>query len=497
MFGFSLENVILWLQSLTILTIKCNTIKRLLGVKDRQAYIFIINAFQAGLCSSLPSCKLIPCSDATKRDRPVEKAPHRLSLALEPEAAGLSCYKRGDGSEHYCKPCHFTVLDIGGGTVDITSYCIDDEDRICMVGKPDGNDWGGTQVNEQFAKFFEKIVDDSGFKRYTSESQQHKADLNKLLYGEFERQKVIFGSEEHYKFPIVLNLPNSFVKYYKQEKLQAGIKAHCHDVVDLDGSELTIKPRKVMEFFQPAIEQICQIAFEALERIKTDVKKLEAIYLVGGFGGCKLLKKVVQEKMQAKYGPELKVFVPIDHKLAIACGAIIFRRNPEIIWSRKVEATYGDVVARPFDPDIHNPAYKVPDERGVYYCDNLFRPFTEIGDTIHANEILQNSVTPFHSNQMKMHFTIYSSNKRDIWYVKDMAGEIVPELMKIGTLDFDLQGIPGRSTHEKKVILTIDVSQTEIQLKAHHEQTGKEVKVVLDTLSQNLPPTGDFERLRI
>ena len=45
-------------------------------------------------------------------------------------------------------------------------------------------------------------MDDSGFKRYTSESQQHKADLNKLLYGEFERQKVIFGSEEDYKFPI-------------------------------------------------------------------------------------------------------------------------------------------------------------------------------------------------------------------------------------------------------------------------------------------------------
>ena len=458
---------------------------------------FLLDTLQAGLCSSPPSCKLVPCSDSTKRDRPVEKAPHRLSLALEPEAAGLSCYKRGDGSEDYCKPRHFTVVDIGGGTVDITSYRIDDEDRICMVGKPDGNDWGGTQVNEQFAKFFETIVGDSGFKRYVSESQQHKADLNKLLYGEFERQKVIFGSEEDYKFPIVLNLPNSLVKYYKLEKLEAGIKKHCRDVVDLDGSELTIKPRKVMEFFQPAIEPICQIAFEALERIKTEVKKLEAIYLVGGFGGCKLLKKFVQERMQAKYGPELKVFVPIDHKLAIACGAIIFRRNPEIIWSRKVEATYGDVVASPFDPDIHNPAYKILDEGGGYYCNNLFRPFTEIGDTIHANEILQNSITPAYSNQTEMHFIIYQSNKRDIWYAKDTAGKIVPELTKIGTLDFDLRDIPGRSRDDKEVIFTIDVSQTEIQLKAHHEKTGKEVKVVLDTLSQYIPSTSNIVRLCI
>ena len=383
--------------------------------------------------------------------------------------------------------------------MDITSYCIDDEDRICMVGKPAGNDWGGTQVNEQFAKFFEKIVDDSGFKRYTSESQQHKADLNKLLYGEFERQKVIFGSEEDYKFPIVLNLPNSFVKYYKLEKLEAGIKTHCHDVVDLDGSELTIKPRKVMEFFHPAIEQICQIAFEALERIKTDVKKLEAIYLVGGFGGCKLLKKVVQEKMQAKYGPELKVFVPIDHKMAIACGAIIFRRNPEIIWSRKAESTYGDIVARPFDAGIHNPAYKILDERGEYYCRSLFRPFTEIGDTICADEVIQNTIIPFQSNQTHLDFTIYSSDKRahDIWYAKDKAGKLVPELTEIGKLEFDLRDIPGRSKFDKRVIFTIDLSQTEIQLKAQQEKTGKEVKVVLDTLSEYFPSTYDFERLRI
>ena len=146
------------------------------------------------------------------------------------------------------------------------------------------------------------------------------------------------------------------------------------------------------------------------------------------------------------------------------------------------------------DGDIHNSAYKVPHEGGGYYCNNLFRPFTEIGDTIHANELLQNSIRPFHSNQMEMHFTIYTSNKRDIWYAKDMAGKIVPELTEIGTLDFDLQGIPG---DDRVVILTIDVSQTEIQLKAHHEQTGKEVKVVLDTLSHCFPSTYEFERLCI
>ena len=168
--------------------------------------------------------------------------------------------------------------------------------------------------------------------------------------------------------------------------------------------------------------------------------------------------------------------------MAVACGAIIFRRNPKIIWSRTSEATYGDVVMCPFNADIHDPAYKITDENEKDYCKDLFRPFTEIGDTICADEVLQNSVSPFRSDQTEMCFTIYSSDKRDIKYAKDTKHNLVAELKCIGSLIFDLRGIPGKTKYDKSVILTIDLSQTEMQLKAHHEGTGKEVKVVLDTL---------------
>lgn len=116
------------------------------------------------------------------------------------------------------------------------------------------------------------------------------------------------------------------------------------DVAELDASELTIEPPKMKEFFEEAIKQICRYAFLALERVVAGGKNLEAIYLVGGFGGYKFIKKVVQDTLQDRYGTKLDVFVPIEHKLAIACGAIIFRCNPEVIWARKAEATYGDIV---------------------------------------------------------------------------------------------------------------------------------------------------------
>ena len=220
------------------------------------------------MCSSPPSCTLIPCNDSRKLDKPKEDDPDRLSLALEPEAAGLYCQNSG---EHHFKPRHFTVLDIGGGTVDITSYCIDDEGHICVVDKASGNDWGGTRVNEKFMQFLETIVDDPGFTQYTSVphpqlQQQHKADLNKLVYGEFEKQKNIFGDDvEENRLPAVVTIPNSFMKFYNPGKLEAAINSLYKDVAELDASELTIEPPKMKEFFEEAIKQICRYAFLALE----------------------------------------------------------------------------------------------------------------------------------------------------------------------------------------------------------------------------------------
>jgi len=414
----------------------------------------------------------------------VEVSPDRLSLVLEPEAAGLYCWNSG---EHHLKPRHFTVLDIGGGTMDITSYHINQEGHICMVDKASGNGWGGTRVNEMFAQFLETIVDDPGFTQYISVldpqlQEQHKADLNKLIYGEFEKQKIAFGDEEDAINPAMLHIPNSFVNFYKQEKLETAINLKYKDVVELDENALIIEPLKMKEFFQPSIDKICEDAVSALERVKKEVDKLEAVFLVGGFGGgCRRIQKVVTDKLQARYGRKLNIFVPIDSKLATACGAVIFRRNPEVLWFSKAEATYGDILKVPFIAGVHDPAHRIIDERGESLCDSLFRPFVEVGDRISANEVLQVSYIPFESNQTTLQVTVYSSAKRDLWYAKDTSRKLVAGLAEVGTLIFDMSGIPGRSKFDKEIVLTIDLSQTEMHLKAHHKKTGKEVKVVLNT----------------
>ena len=443
-------------------------------------------SLQAGLCSPSPSCKLTPYSKFRKLERPVENAPDRLSLTLESEAAALYCHKSDD---FHIQPQQFTVLDIGGGTVDIMSYRIDEEDHFCVMSKATGNDWGGTRVNEQFSRFLQTIVNDPDFRQYLNVSdvqlqQQHRADLSKLINESFEQQKMIFGDEDDddKRNPAHISFPNSFWRFYGQTNLEKAINAKYHNVAELDGVVLTIEPQKMKEFFQPAIDQISRYTFLALEMFRREVGKPEAIYLVGGFGGCKFIKKALQDIVQARYGPQLEFFAPVDPKLAVACGAVKFRHNPDIVWARKAELTYGDIVSVPFDAAIHNPAYKKKDEKGKDYCRDLFRPFTEIGDTICANEVLSiGPTTPFSSSATSMTFTVYSSHERDIWYARDKDGKLVTGLKEVGTLVFDLREILRRSD-DKGVVLTIDLSQTEIHLKVRHEKTGKEVTVILDSL---------------
>ncbi len=85
---------------------------------------------QAGLCSYQPCSKLTVASHQVPRT-PSEPEPDRLSLALEPESASLYCQemlKRGlvapycDNPSGPYTPHSYLLVDIGGGTVDISAH---------------------------------------------------------------------------------------------------------------------------------------------------------------------------------------------------------------------------------------------------------------------------------------------------------------------------------------------------------------------------------------
>uniref|UniRef100_A0A1X7SHR5 Uncharacterized protein n=1 Tax=Amphimedon queenslandica TaxID=400682 RepID=A0A1X7SHR5_AMPQE len=162
-----------------------------------------------------------------------------LSLALEPEVAAIAAQHQSEVSG--TPPERYMVVDIGGGTVDITVHD-KSTGRISVLLPPMGNTWGGTTINEALSMLLEEAVDDGGFQSFIeSDPIRAIATLNKLFFEEFEERKKRFGNE-------------------------------------IEGYNLLEE-----KIFKSTVDKIIECVRAAFDEL-TD--HIDTVYLVGGFGGC-------------------------------------------------------------------------------------------------------------------------------------------------------------------------------------------------------------------
>ena len=427
-------------------------------------------------------------------ERPEELNPDALALALEPESAAIYSQKvtakeMTSLNKDYIPPTKYMVIDVGGGTVDITAHH-DDGIGVHVVTTPAGNDWGGTKVNQRFAEILADIVKDEGFKKYLSagDTKKHDADLNKLIYEEFEREKIAFGEKVGCKDDlkdddgidkeVSIDLPSSFVSFYGDDKIQVGTDLLPFVSYQSDG--LYLFYRKMTEIFEPVVKGILECAVSAIDKLNGDV---DVIYLVGGFGGCKYIHAKVKEKLLEVY-PHRKyqVIVPPSPELAIAQGAIMWRKYPNIIKTRRSDATYGIGMNIPFDVSKHDTFYKfVHPETREPRCRNILSVFLQVGETAKTDEVFKTYVIPHRQHHNKMNIAIYCTEKLGVQYLKNKNGQW--NVRKIGDLLVDIPNPQNSSREDRKVYVIMDFSGTEIQARARYCITNEEVKTVCDFLT--------------
>ena len=386
----------------------------------------------------------------------------------------------------------YMVIDIGGGTVDITAHH-EDDGNIEVIVTPIGNDWGGTKVNKQFSNLLANIVDDPDFESFLSVADHrkkvnHKANLNRIIYNEFEQQKLVFGetvAEEDdlldvsgYDKEICILLPPSFIEHYGDDVIQRG--ADCIKGVQFDDDTLYISYGKVAELFQPAIDGIIQCTLSALKGLEGEV---DTIYLVGGFGGCKYVHAEIKSAIETTFPHEgYNVIVPTSPSLAIASGAVLWRKNPAVIHKRRSDATYGISCSIPYEPGKHSQHFcYFHREEQIYRSRDVFVVFLQKGEYANVDEVFTTAVAPERHEQTTMTFKIYSTPKVGIQYVKDEEDKFT--VRQIGQLIVDIPNPDNRPKDQRMVDMTMDFSGTEIQAKAKYRVTGEEVKTVCDFLS--------------
>lgn len=453
---------------------------------------FIINFTslhtQAGIASD--DDEIMSLTPATKQGRhftsipckPVAEftKPEALSLALEPEVAALYCINQAKelGSPIAATSCYM-VLDIGGGTVDITAHKVTNG-CIEVVLPPKGNDWGGKRINEEFRDFLAMLVNDSNFAKYLFTGQpdvtsKNKAELESIIYNVFEEQKQFFGDRGVCDDEALINLPFSFMRTYGDD-LERGVERLNSPDVCLSDNELLISYRKMEDFFSKANAEIMSCVSESVREVERKYQ-LESVFFVGGFGGCKYLHDKVKEVLR----DDIRTFCPRDHKTAVVCGAVLFGQNPAIIKSRIADATYGTGCIRGFDPQLHDRQYLIYDDDRMEKCNHLFRPFVFKGDVIRADKILVTTSTPFKHFQQNMYFEIFTTQDQLLKYVKTPNNKSIAQATKVGELTVQMPDMSNDKNREVK--LTFDFSHTEIHIEAYDITSGERVTTIVDFLS--------------
>ena len=442
---------------------------------------------QAGLLSG--SGGINHLSEISSRPLPLpdEVNPEKLLLALEPESAAF--YSRETKVEQARRvpsssairssPTGYMVIDIGGGTVDITVH-IEVDGAINVDITPTGNAWGGTQVNEAFSQMLQKLIQDSSYKKFLASGNRTRqcAVVNSIIYEEFENQKLNFGHGRNDE--IAVSLPNKFVEVYN-EALK--VEAAKLSGVDYEDDTLYIDKEVVeSQLFGPALDGIIKCTLEAIEE---NEYKVNTFYLVGGFGGCKYVHKKVTAAIERVYSSgrcQCNVVVPPDPHLAVATGAVMWRKNPETIKARRSDATYGIATTLPFDRMRHDPHYMFynADQRG-YWCRSVFNVFLEKGEMASADQVITTCMTPASQAFTQISIIIHSTPYLGIQYLTDKYGRNT--VYKIGQLVIDIPNYYNLPLHQRIVDITMDFSGTEIQAKAKYRVTGKEVKTVCDFLT--------------
>ncbi|KAK3103974.1 hypothetical protein FSP39_023365 [Pinctada imbricata] len=308
-----------------------------------------------------------------------------LIFAYEPESAAIYCrYVPLSGAEIASGTAAFTkgktlmIVDVGGGTADISVLEIEDKDSLKIVERATGGPWGGVTVDQEFEHFLNCFWGEAVMEEYKKE---YFSDYL-LLIRSFENKKRGIDLESQENVPLSFRLTRNFRKIY-QDKTGKKFKDCAEDNqfnkhVVMDGYTMNVNSDYAYDtIFKLVVDSIVEASKNILEK-HSGGKKVSAIILVGGMS--QLQPFVNEMKKQCK----VPVYVPTDAGIAVLKGAVIFGHNKNVIKSRVCKYTYGVRTMRKFDSS-YDERKKVHQE-GDDWAKDCFKVFYEANSPIRLGD---------------------------------------------------------------------------------------------------------------
>ncbi|XP_038613655.1 heat shock 70 kDa protein 12A isoform X2 [Tachyglossus aculeatus] len=416
--------------------------------------------------------------------------PEQLIIALEPEAASIYCRKlrlhqmidlstkaavNGYTSSDtvgagFAQGDRYVVVDSGGGTVDLTVHQIRlPEGHLKELYKATGGPYGSLGVDYEFEKLLCKIFGEDFIEQFKIKRPAAWVDLMIA----FESRKRAAAPDR--SNPLNINLPFSFIDYYKKfrgHSVEHALRKSNVDFVKWSSQGmLRMSPDAMNALFKPTIDSIIDHLRDLFE--KPEVMDVKFLFLVGGFAEAPLL----QQAIQAAFGSKCRVIIPQDVGLTILKGAVLFGLDPAVIKVRRSPLTYGVGVLNRYVEGKHPPE-KLLVKDGTRWCTDVFDKFISANQSVALGETVKRSYTPAKPSQLVIVINIYSSEQEDVSFITDLG------VKKCGTLRLDLTGTEGSPVPARREIQTLmQFGDTEMKAIAIDVSTAKSVKAGIDFLN--------------
>ncbi|KAJ8014169.1 hypothetical protein DPEC_G00037460 [Dallia pectoralis] len=363
----------------------------------------------------------------------------------------------------------YVVVDCGGGTVDLTVHQIRlPEGHLKELYKASGGPYGSIGIDYEFEKLLCKIFGPDFIDQFKIKRPAAWVDLMIA----FESRKRAAAPDR--TNPLNINLPFSFIDYYKKfrgHSVEHALRKSNVDFVKWSSQGmLRMNPDAMNALFKPTIDHIIQHLTDLFE--KPEVCNIKFLFLVGGFAESPLLQQAVQNMLQGRS----RIIIPHDVGLTILKGAVLFGLDPSVIKVRRSPLTYGVGVLNRYVEGKHPPE-KMLVKDGTRWCTDVFDTFIACDQSVALGETVKRSYTPAKPSQQIIVIHIYCSEKEAVSFISE------PGVRKCGTLRLDVTGT--ESTAARREIQThMQFGDTEIRAMAVDVATSRSVKASIDFLSQ-------------
>ncbi|KAI8874717.1 hypothetical protein K501DRAFT_204149, partial [Backusella circina FSU 941] len=319
----------------------------------------------------------------------------RLLLISEPEAAALYCERMCE-QVNLSKGDRMIICDAGGGTVDLITFEIVNENknstnRLKEVTRGVGESCGSVFLDHRFMALITKKLGGGGGGGNTEHLSS--LSLNSLLEQFIDMIKPEFdGLEDQY-----LSLPSSI----QLDKLDV-------DNLDfLDEGMITLGAEELKEHvFDPVVELVLNLLEKQYNEIPD--KRVECIFLVGGFGSSNYLYQKVTEAFE---GRVKQVLCPPRAPLAVVRGAAYFGLNPRAVTSRISRRTYGINAGLPFDNARDPISSRVIRPDGSVRCATRFLTFVQKGDELPVDHCIRETMFVYYGTMRTTDIILYSTDQ--------------------------------------------------------------------------------------